>query len=283
MTRITLDGARHRRRAVIMLLTLGGTLLTGRTLMAQSIGEESAYRALIYTPVAGLPPLPPVTDSLGHHNGSGITLLGRLGHMSRQGGLSLTTYGVGVEVPRGRMRLGATFAYLSASCTGDWIGDPDCSGDIMLGGSIRTLITEKPLSGDEPRRAGKRSSKSSDDGKFVVGFDGSVGYSPRQGTTAMAAEASAPTGVAFRSGTVRIMPFVTPGLAFGRISNEQYPDEEVATAHSSIVFTVGGGLGLQFGTSGIGANVGFKRVLKGYGGTTQIGVGMTWQGLTSAR
>src|SRR5262245_16778412 len=98
---------------------------------AQSIDQQSAYRAMIYTPVAGLPPLPPAFDSLGPKGSSGITLQGRLGHLSRRGGLSLTTYGAGVEIPRGRMRLGATLAYMSASCGFEWEGDPDCSGDVM--------------------------------------------------------------------------------------------------------------------------------------------------------
>ena len=269
------------RAAAMIVVALGGLIAAQHPAKAQSHDDESAYRALIYTPVAGLPPLAPPTDSLGHRQGSGVTLLGRLGHMSRDGGaLSISTYGVGVEVPRGRIRLGATLGYLTASCTGEWVGDPDCSGDIMLGGSVRTLIAQKPLTGDQPPpRKGKRSTAPTNEGMFLFGFEGSAGYSPRQGATTLALEASMPTALALQSGTVRIMPFISPGVGYRRIANDQYPDEEVATAHAGIELVIGGGLGLEFGASGVGANVGFTRVLKGPGGTTQLGIGMTWQGL----
>ena len=117
---------------------------------AQSADEQSAYVALLYTPVGGLPPLPPVSDSLARK--SGVSLLGRLGHTSRDGGaLSLTTYAFGVEVPHGRMRFGATLGYLTASCGADWQGDDECAGDIMIGGSVRSMITNRSLGGDDAR------------------------------------------------------------------------------------------------------------------------------------
>ena len=266
------------RRALMVVAALGAAAPAAT---AQSSDQQSAYVALIYTPVAGLPPMAPVTDSLGK---SGISLIGRLGHTSRDGGLTLTSYAVGVEIPRGRMRLGATLGYLSASCGFEWEGDDDCAGDIMVGGSARGLITSKPLGESEPPSKGKKaSSPSSNQGKLIVGFDGSVGYSPRQGETAIAAAANLPTGVALQSGSVRIMPFLTPGVAYGRLGNVAFEEDEAPTSHGAITFVIGGGVGLQFGTSGIGANVGFQRVLKGYGGATQLGIGMTWNGVTAAR
>lgn len=250
---------------------------------AQSADEQSAYVALIYTPVAGLPPLPPLTDSLGRAPGAGVTLLGRLGHMSRRGGLSITTYGLGVEVPKGRTRLGATLAYLSASCGLEWAGATDCDGDIMLGGSVRTQLSDRPLGETEPPRKGRRAAARTNQSRLVVGLDGSVGYSPRQGENAMALAASVPTALVLQSGTVRIMPFITPGLGYGRLGHVQYFEDEAPTAHGAIALMIGGGLGLGFGTSGLGANVGFQRVLKGSGGTTQLGLGVTWRGLTTDR
>jgi len=268
------------RRALMAVAALG---VAAHAATAQSSDQQSAYVALIYTPVAGLPPLPPVTDSLGK---SGVSLLGRVGHTSRDGGaLTLTSYALGVEIPRGRMRLGATLGYLSASCGFEWQGSNDCAGDIMIGGSARGLITSMPLGQSEaPSNGKKAASSSSNQGKLIVGFDGAVGYSPRQGETAMAAAANMPTGLALQSGSVRIMPFLTPGVAYGRLGNIAYEGEDEApTSHGAITFVIGGGVGLQFGTSGIGANVGFQRVLKGYGGATQLGVGMTWNGVTAAR
>lgn len=252
---------------------------------AQSVDQQSAYRAMIYTPVAGLPPLPPVTDTLSRQGSSGLTLQGRLGHMSRRGGLSLTTYGAGVEIPRGRMRLGATLAYMSASCGFEWEGASDCSGDIMLGASVRGLLVSTPV-GEKPAppvKGRKAPPPPKDESKFVVGFEGSAGYSPKQGESAIAVAAGLPSGIAFQSGSVRITPFITPGLGYGRIGSVVEFDDEPATAHGTIVPMVGGGVGLDFNTTGIGVNVGFQRVLKGAGGATQLGIGVTWQGMTAGR
>ena len=269
-----------RERLTMVGLAVGALVIAARVGAAQTDPDhQSAYRALIYTPVAGLPPLPPNADSLG--NKSGISLIGRLGHMTRNGGLSLTSYGVGVEVPKGRTRLGATIAYMSASCGWEWEGSTDCAGDIMLGGNMRTWITTRPLNGSEPPQKGKRSA--SNESKLLVGFEGSAGYSPRQGRSALAVAAELPTALALQSGTVRIMPFITPGIGYGRLGNVSYSDDEPLTSHGAIVPMIGGGLGLEFGTSGVGANVGFQRVLKGEGGTKQLGIGMTWNGLTAAR
>lgn len=286
MRNLTIRDAAPRALPSLMILAaaLGLLAVSARAIAAQSADEQAAYVALIYTPIGGLPPLPPVSDSSRRANGSGVSLLGRLGHMSRgQGTLTLTSYGAGVEVPHGRTRIGATLAYMSASCGPEWAGDSDCSGDIMVGGSIRTLITSRPLGEQEAPRKGRRSSSGGSDGTLLVGFEGAVGYSPRQGETAMALAASLPTALALKSGTVRILPFISPGVGYGRLSNVQFEDDEIPTSHGAISLMIGGGVGLQFGTSGIGANVGFQRILKGYGGTTQLGIGMTWQGMTSVR
>jgi hypothetical protein len=276
---------RPRARDVAPLMLILAALSTAvDAAVAQSADEQAAYAALIYTPVAGLPPLPPVADSLGRNLESGVKLLGRFGHMSRGGGsLSLNTFGVGVEVPRGRLRLGATLAYLSASCNWEWQGDDDCAGDIMIGGSVRTLLTNRSLDANDPPRKGRQRAKPTNESRLLIGFDGSVGYSPRQGETAMAIAAGVPTAVALQSGTIRIMPFITPGIGYGRLSDVTYCDCEAPAPHGTFALMVGGGVGLEFGASGIGANVGFQRVLKSSGGATQLGVGVTWQGPTATR
>jgi len=267
-------------RAMLVVVALGAAAGAAG---AQSADEQSAYVALLYTPVGGLPPLAPVSDSLARK--SGVSLVGRLGHTSRDGGaLTLTSYAFGVEVPRGRMRFGATLGYLTASCGAEWEGDDECAGDIMIGGSVRSMITNRSLSGNDAPAHGKKSSSSDGDGRLIVGFDANVGYSPRQGETAIAAAASLPTGLALQGGSVRIMPFLTPGIAYGRLNNIAYADvDEEPTSHGAITFMIGGGVGLQFGTSGVGANLGFQRVLKSQGGATQLGIGMTWNGVTAGR
>ncbi|MFN8572169.1 MAG: hypothetical protein U0132_08935 [Gemmatimonadaceae bacterium] len=244
-----------------------------------SVQQQSAYRALIYTPVGGLAPLPPSGDTSSRRPGR-ILFQGRMGHMSRRGGLSLTSVGLGVEAVRGRWNLGGSFAYLSASCGLEWEGDSDCSGDVMFGASARTTLLVRPLDGSAPATRGRRAA--SNGSEFVLGLDGSGGYSPRQGEQALAGALATPLGVRVRNGTTVLMPFLSPGIGYGRMGHTSY-DGELATSYGGMAFMIGGGLGVEFRRSGLGANVGFQRVLKGEGGGTQLGIGMTWQGAPVSR
>lgn len=261
----------HHRLALLAAAAVGATLGT-RAARAQSADEQSAYVALVYTPVAGLSPLAPFRDS-DWRTGQRVTFQGRFGHMSRRGGLSLNTMGVGVELPVQRWRLSGTMAYLSASCGALWAGETDCSGDVMFGASARTILTTSPLSGGTGTRRG--TARSNDDA-FTVGFEASAGYSPRQGESAMAIAGSFPSGVVIRNGDIRIAPFLAPGLGYGRLGHVAYIDDDVATSHGSVAFMMGGGLGLQFIRSGIGVTAGFQKVFKSDGGATQLGLGVRW-------
>ena len=253
------------------------------TARAQSANEQSAYVALYYTPVAGLPPVAPSIDTGSRRSGSSFTLRGRVGEMSRRGGLDLKTMGFGVELPMGHWSLGGTLAYISASCGPEWLGDSDCAGDVMLGATARRTFLSRPL-GDAPAPVkGKRPSQPSSDERLLVGFEGSAGFSPRQGEQALALAAGIPVAIAIRNGDLTIVPFVTPGLGYGRLNNVNYEGDEFNTSHGSLAPMIGGGVELQFGKSGVGATLGFQKVFKSDGGTTQLGVGMTWQGLTSSR
>jgi len=55
--------------------------------------------------------------------------------------------------------------------------------------------------------------------KFVVGFEGSAGYSPKQGESAIAVAAGLPSGIVLQSGNMRITPFLTPGIGYGRLGS----------------------------------------------------------------
>lgn len=253
----------------------------GAPAAAQSADEQSAYVALYYTPVAGLPPLAPALDTAMKSKTSGVSLQGRIGQMSRRGGLSMTTMGLGVELPVGHWSVSGTVAYLSASCGPLWAGDSDCDGDMMLGASLRRTLTAKSLNQSSTAPRGKRPARGSNDQILLIGFDGSAGYSPRQGEQALALSAGVPVALALRNGDLRIEPFVTPGIGYGRLGSVAYFEDEVPTSHGTFAPMVGGGVGLQFGKSGLGATFGFQKVFKSDGGTTQLGVGMTWQGTTS--
>jgi hypothetical protein len=94
--------ARYRAyaRAVIPLIFVALSAAVNAS-AAQSADEQAAYAAFIYTPVAGLPPLPPIADSVSRNNGSGVSLLGRLGHMSRDGGALAAAMAIAVSPWRG--------------------------------------------------------------------------------------------------------------------------------------------------------------------------------------
>jgi hypothetical protein len=269
------------RLSYVCWLSLTFTFILGVPALGQNANEAAAYVALYYTPVAGLPPLAPKTDTSSHPLGSGLVMQGRLGQMSRRGDLTLRTMGFGVELPVGHWSISGTLAYLSASCGPDWAGDNDCASDIMIGASARRTLLVRPL-GDAPAVKGKRSSQTSGQ-QFLVGFEGSAGFSPRLGEQALALAAGLPVALAFRNGDVRFLPFITPGLGYGRMGNVAYFQDEFKTSHGSLVPMLGGGIGTEFGRSGLGATLSFEKVFRSTGGTTQLGVGMTWQGVPMTR
>jgi hypothetical protein len=45
----------------------------------------------------------------------------------------------------------------------EWKGDDDCAGDIMIGGSVRTLLTSRPLGASGPPPKGRQRAKTSND------------------------------------------------------------------------------------------------------------------------
>ena len=255
-------------------------LIAGTPVRGQTPAEQSAYVALYYTPVAGLPPLAPGMDTTSRNSGSSLLLHGRIGEMQRRDGLSLKTMGVGIEMPMGHWNLSGTVAYLSASCGPDWAGDSDCDGDIMLGASARRTLLIKPIGEPPPTPKGKRAAPSrSSNEVFLLGFEGSAGFSPRQGEQALALSAGMPLALAFRNGDTQFIPFITPGIGYGRLGHVTYDENLPDASYGSLAPMLGGGIGLQFGKSGVGATLGFQKVFKSDGGTTQFGVGMTWQGL----
>lgn len=263
----------HFRGAVMAGLVITGTLALAAPASAQSADEQAAYVALIYTTVGGLSPLPPGRDTAAARGRSNLVWQGRLGRFTREGGLSATTFAVGAEWPRGRWRFGGTLALGSVTCSAAWEGDPDCAGDFMLGGTARTTFVRRALDGGDARKQ-----RASNGSTLLVGFDGSVGMSPRNGEQALALAAAVPVAIEFQGSDLRITPFLTPGLGFGRLGSVEYEDDEAPTAHGTVLMMMGGGIGFEFARSGIGASLGFQKVLKSDAGATTIGLALTWQG-----
>lgn len=257
----------------------------GAPAAAQSNAEVAGYLALSYTPVGALAPLPPSLGTGATSTGSRYVLQGRWGRLSPATGLSNNTIGAGIEFPAGRWRLGGTLAYLSVSCTEDWEDFSDCDSDIMLGGSARTTLLARPLASHTPSgtRRGRGAASVRNEKTLVIGFEGSTGFSPRQGEQAIALAVGIPAGIAFESGNVRILPFLTPAFGYGRLGSTSFAEDAPSTSYSSTMLMVGGGVDFQFRESGLGATVGFQKIMKTGGSGTALGLTMSWNGSSRSR
>lgn len=276
-------------RHVASLPVLGALCLTilGRAPEAGAQGHEelAGYLALVYTPVGALTPLPPGDEVQPRRSGSRLRLRGRWGRLSPAEGLSNNTIGAGVDIPVGRWTLGGTLGYLSVSCSEDWEGFSDCDSDVMLGASARRVLVQRPLRGGAPSpRTGRRQAARATTGEtLVLGFEGTTGFSPRQGEHAMAMAATFPAGIAFQKPTLRITPFLAPGLGYGRLGKTKFDEDETSKSYSSTLMMFGGGVGFDFIGSGFGATIGFQRIMRSGGGGTTIGLAMNWSGSSSRR
>ena len=272
-----------RSLAYRLVIAVAGAfaLGSGAPAAAQSDAEVSGYLALSYTPIGALTPLPPILGAAVPASGSRYALQGRYGRLSPSSGLSNSTIGAGVEFPAGRWSLGGTLGYLSVSCTEEWEDFSDCDSDIMLGGSARTTLLSRPMEGRAPHAEG--TAQRSVPKTLVIGFDVSGGYSPRQGEHAIALAVGVPAGISIESENMRVLPFLTPGIGYGRLSSTSFDEDAPSTSYASTLLMVGGGVGIQFKSSGIGATLGFQKILKTGGSGTALGLAMSWTGAGRAR
>jgi len=249
---------------------------------AQGNDEQAGYIALISTPVGALTPLPPAYGAESRRPATKMLFQGRWGRLSPDEGLSNNTLGVGVEVPKGRWTLGGTLGYLSVSCTEDWEEFSDCESDIMLGGSMRRTLVRRPLAPHaRSSTAGETAARA--DRTFVIGIEGATGFSPRQGANALALAASFPSGFVMEQDNLRVIPFLTPGIGYGRLGDTKFSEDDPSTSYGSALLLLGGGVGFEFPRSGFGATVGFQKVMRSGGGGTALGLTMNWSGSSARR
>lgn len=275
--------ARSLARRLPIAAACGLALGFGTTAAAQSDAEVAGYLALSYTPIGALAPSPPFLGGTSSASGSRYVLQGRYGRLSPSDGLSNTTIGAGIEFPVGRWSLGGTLAYLSVSCTEEWEDFSDCDSDIMLGGSARTTLLSRPLEGRSPAAHSGRPAGAPGAKTFVIGFETGGGFSPRQGEQAIALSVGVPTGISIENGNMRLLPFLTPGFGYGRLGSTSFAEDAPSRSYASTMLMVGGGLGIQFTESGIGATLGFQKILKTGGSGTALGLTMSWNGPARSR
>ena len=210
-------------------------------------GSVAGYIALVSTPTAGVPPV--VKQWMLADPAHGVGTETQWGHVSGNGG-SLDTFVSGVTLPlaEGRADVGLSAGYLQASC-----GQGDCTGFAVASGVVEGRVLQS--------QAGNAT--------FMLGLSGRIGFAKPGDGTAWSASASAPLSMAMGSPTgVQIVPFVSPGFGWGRVS-------EGGDSESGTRFVLGGGVGIVSSNSGLGLTLGAHKVFID-GGKLVFGAGLTW-------
>ena len=210
-------------------------------------GGAAGYIALVSTPTAGVPQ--GVKQWMLADPAHGVGVESQWGHVSGNAG-SLDTFLSGVTLPlaEGRADVELSAGYLKASCD-----QGDCAGFAVASGAVEGRVLQS--------QAGNAT--------FVLGLSGRIGFAKPSDGTAWSASASAPLSMAMGSPTgVQIVPFVSPGFGWGRISDG-------SGSESGTRFMLGGGVGIVSSNSGWGLNLGAQKVFID-GGKLAYSAGVTW-------
>jgi hypothetical protein len=238
---------------------------------AQSNGELAVYHAAMLTPVSGLPAL--MTSSISGQVQRSAQFGVRYGYLSQErrdalvarGDVDVNNFAFTGVLP---MSLGSTI-----SLTGG-VSSPacdDCDPGLMLSVAGDMRITEVPFGSTE------------DAARLTITINGELGFGKpklplRILSTAWAGAVGVPIGLISggRNAGMRIVPFITPALAFGTTDLEDnvagLPDSE-----SGARFMLAGGVGIYNSRSPVMLNVGFAHVAIENGGT-QIGLALVLGG-----
>ena len=210
-------------------------------------GSAASYIALVSTPTAGVPQ--GVKQWMLADPAHGIGVETQWGHVSGNGG-SLDTFLSGVTLPlaEGRADVELSAGYLQASCN-----QGDCAQFAVALGVLEGRVLQSQA----------------ENATFVLGLSGRIGFAKPSDGTAWSASASVPLSMAVGSLTgVQIVPFVSPGFGWGRIS-------EGSDSESGTRFMLGGGIGIVTSDSGLGFTLGAQKVFID-GGKLALGLGVTW-------
>jgi hypothetical protein len=264
-------------RARSVMLAAGLLVAAFMRAPAQAMSQEEknflAYVALSVTPPGALPPL--LTRSmaggsraLGGTAGGAATGLGALQVAARYGRTRLATDSPTDEARFNTFVGTALFSAGEAATITGSVGildpscnEPDCGnewmfsvgGDVALGG---TTLGATPTS---PR--------------LTVGLSGELGYVKVEEVAAVSASAGIPLALVLGSGPMKVVPYLVPGLGFGRTRFE-VGDPEGSAAR----FLLGGGIGLMNLTSLINVSAGFQKVFfneVGISSKTTFGLAIT--------
>jgi hypothetical protein len=240
-------------RGTLVVATL---LAAAAPAAAQDASDRAAYRALTQTPLAALAPLLDV--SVLSAGDRGPTLHSRYGLMSYDDREYIHNFGVGADFPVGSGRVGVTAGFYWPNCDND-----RCSGHVMASGHFSSSLFGTRL-GRSPRAA-----------RLNLGVDAGGGVGAPRGETLLAAAATVTAAVVPYGESVRLVPFIAPGVGVGLVRNDEGTEAGIRP-------TFGAGLGLLGLGGGLGVNAGISRVALRRGNWL-AGVGLTWNAARAGR
>lgn len=221
--------------------------VAAQSLGAQSNGDAAAYAVLIATPQGALPPIlsSPMLYSIQPQPRLGV----RYGHIAFNTA-SANTFAGDVNFAAGsRTVIGVTAGYETYTCDG-------CEGHFLAGARAEGRLTSAPLG------------TGSDASLLTVGLDGEMGFAKPRGSTALSITTGLPVALVAGGPTLKLAPFLTPGLGWGRVTSSGNSD-------SGTRFLLGGGVAIRSTRHSLGANFGFQKVFID-NGETMFGVNLTF-------
>jgi hypothetical protein len=215
--------------SVFTILMLAGAA----SLAAQSDQDVNTYFTLVGTPQGGLPPV--LSPAMLGRSMVNPELGLRYGHISTAG-TDFNNFGATLGIPAGtKAMIGITAGAEALSCGG-------CKTHFIASANA------------EGRLASTLLGTGSDAARLNIGLNGEFGFGKPEGTTLVSLTAGLPIALVATGTSFRIAPFVTPGLGWGRVSDN-------TGSSNGTRFMVGGGVALEGTRSPISANFGFQKVL----------------------
>ena len=215
---------------------------------AQSEGDAAAYFSLLETPPGALPPL--LSPAMLGRIVTTPSIGGQFGHISA-GNTSVNAFAATLGVPAGtKAMVGVTAGYQTFDCT-------DCKGHFLAGLNAEGRLTSSMLG------------TGADAAEITVGLNGAFGYAHPSGGNLVTLTAGLPVALVSGGPTLKVAPFLTPGLGWGRASSD------AGGSSSGTRFMLGGGIALQSTTRPLAANFGFQKIFIN-NGDAMFGVNVTY-------
>lgn len=204
------------RVATVLLAALALTCVV-RPAGAQDPSDSATYLALTRTPLEALPAALDV--GITGERARGVSLRVRYGIMSFDTHEYIHNFGLGLDFPVGRSTIDLTAGYHWNRCT------DTCTSHFMASAGLSRNLLEAALgAGDHAANLG-------------VGLQTQVGFARPGDTTVVSGKVALPVALVPTSGTLRFVPYVSPGLGLGLARQN-------GSTEAGLLFVFGAGLGV---------------------------------------